>query len=242
MKLICTKCQYELNIDDSRIPNDKPFKVKCPQCSESITGRAGSMNTQKTDLPQAAPASEWERLKPFVEDYVNRRMAAFRKELEASSQLPNKVIAFKNEEVSLSSQGSPKKALLCQSNSKIEQEVAAKLSNMGYQIVCVKSVKDAMKKLEQDLFELIATDSAFPDDPSGGKKILSKMNAKKFDQRRRTFVVLISPTLETSGPENAFLLGANLTVNIRDLNDLEQLIRQGQREFEKLSKDGLEPA
>jgi CheY-like chemotaxis protein len=128
---------------------------------------------------------------------------------------------------------------VCQSNAKIQQEVSAKLSKMGYQIECVNSVKDAIRKLDQDQFGLIATDSSFPDDPSGGKKILSKMNAKKFEERRRTFVVLIAPTLETSGPENAFLNGANLTVNIRDLKDLEQLIDQGQQEFERLSKHGL---
>jgi CheY-like chemotaxis protein len=241
MKLICTKCHYELNIDDTRIPADKPFKVKCPQCSESITGRSGAVNTQKSAMTHEATA-EWERLKPFVEDYVNRRIAAFSKELEASSLLANKATASLGEGVSLNPQDSSKKALICQANPKIEQEVSAKLTTMGYQIACVKSVKEAMKKLEEDLFELVATDSSFPEDPSGGRKILSKMNAKKFEERRRTFVVLVSSTVETSGPENAFLLGANLTVNIRDLNNLEQLISQGQREFEKLSKHGLETA
>ena len=50
--------------------------------------------------------------------------------------------------------------------------------------------------------------------------------------------MLVSPELQTSGPENAFVHGANLTVNIRDLENLEDLIRQGQIDFQKTLRIG----
>src|SRR5262245_56617659 len=127
MVINCGKCKHEFNLDDTRVPAAASFKVKCPKCTEVIVVK-GSAATAPAHAPSPTPPpapapsvrpEEWERLKPFVEEYVNLRIEALKKELDffRAYATPNST-APDSAQMQLH-----KKALICESNAKIAPAV-----------------------------------------------------------------------------------------------------------------------
>jgi len=56
-------------------------------------------------------------------------------------------------------------------------------------------------------------------------------------QRRRTFFVLISPSLRTMDAHAAFLGNVNLAVNVADVDELHRIMDVALREYNELYRD-----
>lgn len=227
MKVICSHCSREIELRDSKIPPGR-FKYKCPGCAKV------SIHDSRTPDPIEPPhmRAAWEQLQPMIEEYVNRRLEEFRLELVQAGKL-NSGPAAPLEHAS-PDHASAGKSLICEADARIAQSILDTLSRMGYETELARSAREALQKIEHNIYAVITINSSFPDDPSGGKAILRKINARKIEQRRETFAVLVSSSVATVGPLGAFVQGANITVNPADLQRLETLILHGQEEFQRL--------
>jgi len=169
---------------------------------------------------------------------MDRRFEELKKELQDAAQVATAAPAASDPGEPPASAGDAggqvRRSLVCESDPKLAQSILRTLQRMGYQTEQAASAREALRKIERGAYAVITINSAFPDDPAGGKSILSKINSRKIEQRRETFAVLLSPGVATAGSASAFLQGANITVNLADLKSLEKLILQGQEEFRRI--------
>jgi len=217
MKLTCSSCNQTIFVDDSKIPAAGVFRIKCPKCERIIS---------VSDPVDAA-------VSPAIEAYVAKEIAAARKEiLAAMTSLfgaePQPVGSEKEKE-----KESDKKSLISNSDLLEANTILTALRHFGYSVEIATTAADALAKIERNAYDLIVLSESYPDDAAGGQKIMKKLNGMK-GHRRRIFLVLLSPSLKTSDPNGAFFHGSNITVNPADIQNIETLIREGQRHFQRL--------
>ncbi|MFN4197023.1 MAG: hypothetical protein ACK4FM_03335 [Caldimicrobium sp.] len=68
------------------------------------------------------------------------------------------------------------------------------------------------------------------------EEIKNELRKVPIDQRRKLFIIYISPHLETLNRLQAFLYEANLVVNTKDLKDLDKIINKSRIYWEALYK------
>ena len=77
-------------------------------------------------------------------------------------------------------------------------------------------------------------DPEFDPPSQGGLAVLRAVSALPPKQRRRVFLVLVSPKVQTLDTHGAFLGSVNLTVNSADIETLPQVLQQSLRDFNEL--------
>ena len=243
MRIRCSECGYQVDLDDSRIPSGPSFKVKCSKCAKVFVASrevaAPAPQSEASVAPkQIHSSADWERLKSAVEAMLKAQLESAKQEILAAvpaTQMPPpeahdaQAINIKRPPEAVAN----KRALVCEEESAISDQIIEVLERLGYTSdVCVNAI-EALKRLDGK-YHLIITNLAFRDDPQGGQKILAKINGEKQDFRRLVFLVLIGSALKTADASNGFFHGANIVVNKDDLKNLEKLILEGQHEFETL--------
>lgn len=246
MNITCNACQSQLQLDDSRVPAGS-FRVKCSRCGNLISVSRGNASPRESvseppsssaEPPSSPPAkldasSEWERFQPVMEDLVENRMNSLRTEI-LSTLSPHLKSDLTHPERRVSKESSDTRALICESDQAVSSALAAMARELGHRVDTARNVSDAVRKLDASIFHLVITSSSFPDDNNGGGVILNKINSQKPDIRRDVFAVLIGKEIRTTDASRAFFSGANILVNLKDMNQLRNLIAAGKKYYEKL--------
>jgi predicted Zn finger-like uncharacterized protein len=223
MKVTCNSCEQTFNVDETKA-SGSTFRVKCPACANSI-----KVNREEPAATnQSAPSAN------NVEEIVKREVEKAKREIfESMANLFGadiaKIRATHHEEA----HNDYKRALICDPEQPMIDQITAVLKRLGYQVDSVKTSADAIKKLDQFTYRIITVGSDFSD-AKDAAKILGRINGQKSSQRRQTFVVSISSTVKNTDATTAFLHGANIIVNKNDLDRLEGLIIEGQRMFQQI--------
>jgi predicted Zn finger-like uncharacterized protein len=224
MKVVCNSCQQAITIDESKAPAGT-FRIKCSSCSNLIT-----VTREEPVAPNvnAAPAVN-------VEETIKREVAKAKKEIfEALATLFGADVSQLQNGEDKESGDERKRALVCEADQAMIDQVTAVLKHLGYQVDNAKTSAESLKRLDQFTYQLIIVSSNFADAKDGAAKILNRINGQKSSQRRQTFVVSISSTVKNTDATTAFLHGANIIVNKDDIGRLENLIREGQRRFQQI--------
>lgn len=224
MKVTCNSCQQTFNVDETKA-SGSAFRVKCPACANSI-----KVNREQAAATNQAPPTN------NVEEAVKREVARAKKEIfESMATLFGADISRLQAPESDHETGDEyKRALICDPDQVITDQITTVLKHLGYQVDSVKTAADALKKLDQFNYQLITVSSDFPEAKEGAAKILGRVNGLKSTQRRQTFVVSISNTVKNADATTAFLHGANIIVNKNDLGSLQSLILEGKRRFQRI--------
>jgi predicted Zn finger-like uncharacterized protein len=224
MKVVCNSCQQAFNVDETKA-SGSTFRVKCPACSNSI----------KVNREQPAAANQTPSLNN-LEEIVKREVEKAKKEIFESmvTLFGSDTSRLKAPESDHEIGNESKRGLICDPDQAISDQITTVLKHLGYQLDTVKTAADALKKLDQLNYQLITVSSDFPEAKDGAAKILGRLNGLKSTQRRQTFVVSISSTVKNADATTAFLHGANIIVNKNDLPNLENLIQEGQRRFQRI--------
>lgn len=259
MKLACSNCQQQIQIDDARVPAGV-FKVKCPKCGKVVTGQKdASASTHPASLSAGiSAADELQAAYDSPSRDVSSSPAADNGNGGGSADIRGQIkqeIGHLRQELfsslgSLFGQGKvwhpekhgitkveddfDRKALICEDDAAFREIITTSMKNLGYSIETAATTAEALKKIELQPYNVITVDYNFPDDKEGGVKILGKINGQKPNIRRQTFVVLISANIKSADASAAFFHGANITVNKEEIRNLEHLIRDGQRRFNEL--------
>ncbi|HWN08916.1 MAG TPA: hypothetical protein VNO50_06490 [Pyrinomonadaceae bacterium] len=130
----------------------------------------------------------------------------------------------------------PRKTLVCVPED-VREKVARSLAEIGLQVFVAQDTSQAVERMRENQLDIVVLDARFDPVEQGPVFVTREVTMLRPAQRRRLFVVLLSPSLRTLDAHAAFLNNVNATVNLNDLDDLPQLLEHRVREYNDLYKD-----
>src|SRR5215207_9347628 len=243
MIIVCPKCSTRLQIDDEKSPN-RPFNVRCPKCSATVSSGAASPATEQSALAVGgSPATDH----PRVEQATARAY-------EPSTPSASAVTSSNDETVrmlfDLLSKGTSqsaenpharpswdkRKALICTSET-YRELVARKLSQAGCQVLVAEDTRQAIETMRANKMDVVLLEPQFDPAEQGSAFVIREINVLRPPQRRRLFFVLLSPSLRTMDAHAAFLNNVNAVVNVVDIEELSHIVEVSLREYNELYRD-----
>lgn len=241
MIIVCPKCATRLQIDDEKSPN-RPFNVRCPKCSATVSSGPASPATEQsalgvggspsTDHPrfEQSTARVFESSTPNAPGTSNDDMVRMLADLlsKGSNQGP--------EDPKARPSWDKRKALVC--TSEPYRDVAArKLSEVGCQVFVAEDTRQAVETMRANKMDVVLLDPQFDPAEQGSVFVIREINVMRPPQRRRLFFVLLTPSLRTMDAHAAFLNNVNATVNVGEVEELPRIIEVALREYNELYRE-----
>jgi len=209
----------KIGIEDSKVPNTQ-FSIKCPRCRETITVQP--QHKEEPTLPQ--------RSRPQVPGNEGGGAAAGGSDAMALlSELFSKMSPRAGAE--LPGAWARRNILLCHNDEAVRAKVKEALDETRYDLHVADTAVDAMAQLRETKDDIIVLDPQFDQSRQGGVGMLQHVNALTPNNRRRMYLVLVSPQLKTLDTYLAFINGVNLTINTEDIGQFEQILERSVRDF-----------
>lgn len=217
MNVTCTQCHMKIGIEDSKVPNT-PFSIKCPRCRETITVQPPQKEEPtlpSRSRPQIPGGGEGA---PAGSDAMALLSELFSKmSPRAAADLPG---AWARRNI-----------LLCHNDEAVRTKVRETLDESRYDLHVADTAVDAMAQLRETKDDIIVLDPQFDQGRQGGVGMLQHVNGLTPNNRRRMYLVLVSPQLKTLDTYLAFINGVNLTVNTEDIGQLDLILERSIRDF-----------
>lgn len=121
--------------------------------------------------------------------------------------------------------------LLCHNDEAVRAKVRETLDESRYDLHIADTAVDAMAQLRETKDDIIVLDPQFDQGRQGGVGMLQHVNGLTPNNRRRMYLVLVSPQLKTLDTYLAFINGVNLTVNTEDIGQLDLILERSIRDF-----------
>lgn len=243
MIIVCPKCSTRLQIDDEKSPS-RPFNVRCPKCSNSISAGPASPATEQsalavggspaTDHPrfEQSTARAYEPAAPSVASGVGTNDDSVRMLFELLTKGTNQ--NADNSKVRPS--WDKRKALVCTSEP-YRELVARKLTQIGCQVFVAEETRQAVETMRANKMDVVVLEPQFDLAEQGSAFVIREINVLRPPQRRRLFFLLLSPSLRTMDAHAAFLNNVNAIVNVADIEQLERIMEVALREFNELYRE-----
>lgn len=243
MIIVCPKCATRLQIDDEKSPN-RPFNVRCPKCSATVSSGLSSPATEQsalavggspsTDHPRFEPstARAYEPASPGVpgattgnDDTVRMLFDLLSKNTTRGSENPMARPAWDK-----------RKALVCTSEP-YRDVVARQLSEIGCQVFVAEDTRQAVETMRANKMDVVVLEPQFDPAEQGSVFVIREINVMRPPQRRRLFFVLLTPSLRTMDAHAAFLNNVNAAVNVADIEELPRIMEVALREYNELYRE-----
>jgi CheY-like chemotaxis protein len=216
----CPQCAMSLTFDDTRLPTE-PFNVLCPRCRQSVT-----------IMP---PPKEEPRLPGITGalNAVSEGEAGNHDSLRALADLLLAGLKSQPQQTD-STKWQRRRVLLCLEEASMRETLRSALEPARYEIFSADFAPEAIEILHDSRAEVIVLSPTFDADHQGGAAMMHYVNSQTPQNRRRTFVILVSPQLRTLDTYLAFANGVNLTVHPEDLGSLQSIFERSVRDFNEL--------
>lgn len=251
MLVICSNCKARLQLDESKVPPHS-FKLRCPKCQGRIEIKSAapgdndsSGNTFPAELTPPPQTSPFER--PPV-------AAQFKPSVDGSSAAES-TTANSDDLVKLLAQalrhadaGAPKsaaikrpawnrrKALIC-----VEAEMSAEIANglveSDYEVFVAENTAEALGRMREDRMDIVVLHGNFDQVEQGFAFVTREVKLMQPAERRRLFLVYLTPNARTMDMHAAFLHNSNLVVNPADLGGLPEALDLSLRYYNELYRD-----
>lgn len=246
MIIVCQKCSTRLQIDDEKSPQ-RPFNVRCPKCSNTIS--SGQVSPASPATEQGAlgvggsPSTDHPRFEQTTARAYQPTIASPLNETGTNDD-PLRMI------VELLSKGNgqrvdnpharpawdQRKALVCATET--YRDVAArKLSESGCQVFVAEDTRQAVETMRANKMDIVLLEPQFDVTEQGAAFVIREIQVLRPPQRRRLFFMLLSPSLRTMDAHAAFLSNVNTVVNVTDVEELPRVMDVALREFNELYRD-----
>jgi predicted Zn finger-like uncharacterized protein len=243
MIIVCSKCSTRLQIDDEKSPN-RPFNVRCPKCSNTISAGPNSPATEQSALAVGgSPATDHPRFEQSTARAYEPSAPAVAGGPATSDETVRMVfelLAKGQNQNSDNSNARPswdkRKALVCTSEP-YRESVAGKLTNSGCQVFVAEDTRQAVETMRANKMDVVVLEPQFDPGEQGSVFVIREINILRPPQRRRLFFVLLSPSLRTMDAHAAFLNNVNAVINVADIDQLERIMELALREFNELYRD-----
>jgi ActR/RegA family two-component response regulator len=214
MNISCKSCRSKFKIPDEKVPKGQTFSLTCPQCSAKVIVDARSGSQFSSNGASDSVDSPNPKNKKTLIDEVDANT------YDAS----DKPFDFVEEGVET--------ALLCESDASVKAKIKTALHNMDYHITAPDLPKDALKQMRFHVFDMVVLDERFGDQDPEMNSVLKYMDRLSMSIRRNIFVTLITNRYRTMDNMAAFNKSVNLIVNLKNINEIEKILRRGIADYE----------
>ena len=214
MDVVCTECQSKFKIADEKIPKEKAFSMTCPKCNNKVS----------IDTRFNIPLSSEKNAALFAGPEAGTGKTIIDEVDAGTYDASDKPFDFVEEGV--------KTALLCEPNSTIRAKVITALYNIGYHTTAPRSPKDALKQMRFHVFDLVVLNERFGTQNPDMNNILKYLDRLDISIRRNIFVALITDRFRTMDNMAAFNKSVNLIVNIKNIDEIEKILKRGVVDYE----------
>lgn len=244
MIIVCPKCSTRLQIDDEKSPN-RPFNVRCPKCSATVSSGPVSPATEQSALAVGgSPATDHPRFEPTTArayeppgaPSVTSATPANDDTVRMLFDLLSKGTSQTTENPHVRPSWDKRKALVCTSDP-YREKVASKLSEVGCQVFVAEDTRQAVETMRANKLDVVVLEPQFDPAEQGSVFVIREINVMRPPQRRRLFFVLLSPSLRTMDAHAAFLNNVNSVVNVADIEELSRIMEVGLREYNELYRE-----
>jgi predicted Zn finger-like uncharacterized protein len=253
MLVICSNCEVRLQLDESKIPS-QAFKVRCPKCQAAIDVKsstpdadAGAM-TFPAEMTPPAPAvsSAFQRpiaAAPFKTSDGPQAEASTQDDTASISQIAKLLAAALRQNEPLAAKPSAergpwsrRKALVC-TNPENREAVAKGLVGHDYDVFVAESTEEALGRMREDRIDVLILESNFDPAEQGYAFVTREVKLMRPSERRRLFLIYVTPSVRTMDLHAAFLHNANLVVNPADVERLPDALEVSIRHYNELYRD-----
>ncbi len=252
MLVICSNCKARLQLDESKIPPHS-FKLRCPKCQGRIeiksavpsdNDSSGATFTEEM-TPTPTQTSPFERPPVAAQFKPSGSDAAVAETATANSDDVLKLLA---EVLRHADSGAPKsaaikrpawnrrKALVC-----VETELSAEIANglvaSDYEVFVAENTAEALGRMREDRIDVVVLDGNFDPVEQGFAFVTREVKLLQPSERRRLFLVYLTPNARTLDLHAAFLHNANLVVNPADVGRLPEALDVSLRYYNELYRE-----
>lgn len=217
----CPQCAMSLSFDDERLPTE-PFNVLCPRCRESVTIMPPAKEEPRLPGSTASLDPSVVQGPPEQPDAV-RALADLLLEKLKPAQATQEGQKWRR-----------RRLLLCLDDAVLRESLRAALETSRYEIFSADFAPEAIEILHESRGEVIVLSPGFDGEHQGGAAMMHYINSLTPQNRRRTFVVLISSQLRTLDTYLAFANGVNLTIHPEDISSFQSIFERSLRDFNEL--------
>ena len=243
MIIVCSKCSTRLQIDDEKSPN-RPFNVRCPKCSNTISAGPASPATQQSALAVGgSPATDHPRFEQSTARAYEPSAPAVTSGPATNDETVRMLFELLSKGTNQNSDKSDarpswdkRKALVCTSEP-YRESVAGNLTNCGCQVFVAEDTRQAVETMRANKMDVVVLEPQFDPGEQGSVFVIREINILRPPQRRRLFFVLLSPSLRTMDAHAAFLNNVNAVINVADIDQMERIMEVALREFNELYRD-----
>lgn len=195
MKLRCPGCQAVLTLADEKIPAGKELKILCPRCRTPIE-RTISETDQERPVGQQSVA-------PVIVT------GGAETELDSPEDLSSALELLDVEEPL---------ALVLISQTSVADKVETILRDAGFYVTAAASVGQGLAMLNRHSFAVVVTDVAATPAQAPQGDMLAAIGTLPMHVRRQFLLCLVSEALPTLDRLSAFSKGADLVINVNELD------------------------
>ena len=209
MIITCEKCQGKFKIPDDKVPKGKVFYQTCPKCDNKISIDTREEASQPVaETPGGAEKPEVDETKTIMD------------EVDADAyDAEDKPFDFVEEGAETS--------LICETDPEVRKKIISALENLGYHTMEANTPKDVLKQMRFHNFDIIVLNERFGTRNPDMNNILKYLDRLSVSIRRNIFVVLLTDRFRTMDYMVAFNKSVNLVVNLKNINDIEKILKRG---------------
>jgi predicted Zn finger-like uncharacterized protein len=243
MIIVCPKCATRLQIDDEKSPS-RPFNVRCPKCSATVSSGPASPATEQSALAVGgSPATDHPRFEPSTARAYEPSTPGTPAVTPGNDETVRMLFDLLSKGTSQNTENpharpswDKRKALVCTSEP-YRDVVARKLSQAGCQVFVAEDTRQAIETMRANKMDVVLLEPQFDPAEQGSVFVIREINVLRPTQRRRLFFVLLSPSLRTMDAHAAFLNNVNAVVNVVDIEELSRIMDVALCEYNELYRD-----
>jgi CheY-like chemotaxis protein len=118
-------------------------------------------------------------------------------------------------------------ALVCEPDPVTREKISESLKELGYKVMTATTAKDALKALWFFVFDVVVINELFDAADPQAESVLNYLQEMPMATRRRSFVALLNARFRTMDNMAAFNQSVNSVINLKNIDELGKIIRQG---------------
>ncbi len=117
-----------------------------------------------------------------------------------------------------------KTALICITARALSQKIAEVVRKADYRAVVARNPASALSRIEDDQYQLIVLEEGYGGADWSANPVLLYLQRLPMPSRRKSFLCLLSEQTPTLDPMAAFRIGANLILNLQDVEKMPVIL------------------
>jgi predicted Zn finger-like uncharacterized protein len=243
MIVICPNCTTRLQLEASKVPS-RAFSVRCPKCQHIVNAQPPAPSQPRDAVAAGSDPPASARPQPVGGGAVATTPTA-------AEQPPAQEAAAEETDVlrllasllkretgagTLRHETERRRALVC-AGSAYGGEVVGALARAGYEVFAPDNFPMASEALREGNVGVVVLDPEFDVRERGASCVCGELTAMRMPERRRVVFVQMSGTARTGDAHAAFVAGANLVVNTKDVQELPRALERNLRDLNELYRD-----